>query len=244
MKNIKTLLITALTATMLTIPQALAQETSNIVNQGDMVTNNKSNCTIGYIDTQHRRAYTAQHCFNNGETVYLPDRETVLGVNYHFDDTVESDISYILLDKNITTGHNIYSGDNVSRYWEEGDQVSNYSRKLGSSSQFAAINGFNFPDLRDNDNQYYREGVSTTLPGDSGGPVWTKNGLIGVIKGTVTVANNMIYTAFPEDTVINSLPDGQPYQPSKPAKPAKPQVPTIKEPKNSSLSSVSSSRLF
>lgn len=146
-----------------------------------------------------------------------------------------------LLDKNITTGHNIYSGDNVSRYWEKGDQVSNYSRKLGRTSQFAAINGFNFPDLRDNDNQYYREGVNTTLPGDSGGPVWSENGLIGIIKGTVTVANNMIYTAFPEDTVINSLPDGQPYQPSKPAKP---QELKNKEPGNSSLSSLSSSRLF
>jgi len=241
MKKISTLFITSLSAiTIFTAPQALAQESSvSIVNQGDMVTDNEHNCTINYVDSTHRRAYTARHCFNNGDTVYTRDHKTKLGVNYHFDDTVKSDVSYILLDKNITTGHNIYSGDTISRSWNNGDIVYNYSRRMSKTSNYPVIHGSDNPIINPTRNIYYREGSKTSLPGDSGGPIWTDNGLIGVHNGSNSdEKNNIYFSAFPSDDVINNLPDGEPYSPVK-------KNPTIKEPLNSSyLSSLSSLSSF
>lgn len=249
MKKISTLFITSLSIiTIFTAPQALAQESSSnifnqdssvsIVNQGDKVTNIKHSCTINYVDSTHRRAYTAQHCFNNGDTVYTRDHKTKLGVNYHFDNTVKNDVSYILLDKNITAGHNIYSGDTISRSWNNGDTVYNYSRKRSQTFNYPVINGSDNPVVTPTRNLYYRKGTKTSLPGDSGGPIWTDNGLIGVHGGSNRdEKNNIFFSAFPSDDVINKLPDGEHYSPVK-------KNPTIKSPHNpgslSSLSSLSS----
>jgi len=74
------------------------------VNQGDKINNIKYECTVGYVDKINRRLYTAKHCFEDGDNVYLKNGLRKVGTAHHFspknydDGEKIADVEYILLD--------------------------------------------------------------------------------------------------------------------------------------------------
>lgn len=46
-------------------------------------------------------------------------------------------------------------------------------------------------------------------PGDSGGPVWSDNGLIGVIYGHI--GTELRFTKLPSTDTLNKIPQGEKY---------------------------------
>ena len=191
------------------------------VNQGDMINNLGYSCTVGYVDKINRRLYTAKHCFNDGETVYLKNGIRKVGT-FHYVKPSETangenveDFAYILLDSAMNAGSNSYSGDKLSQTWNSGDIIHNYSRNLGKVVNGTATNDSDNPTGYKNRTHRRKNtdpNIPSSQPGDSGGPVWSDEGLVGVIKGHV--GNDLRFTKLPSQESLNKLPQGEKYKPS------------------------------
>ena len=233
--------------TMLMAPQAVAQSstTNNVsdpkpiteplvkdktildsgsfstVNQGDMINNLWNYCTVGYVDKMNRRLYTAKHCFDDGETVYLKNSIRKVGTSHYVKPSENisgekvGDFAYILLDSSINAGSNIYSGDNLDQTWDTGETIHNYSRKIkktvdGTMNTNSDVSNSYGPKT------FKRENIDPNIPssqsGDSGGPVWSNEGLVGIIKGHK--GHDLRFTKLPSQELLNNLPQGESYNPS------------------------------
>lgn len=197
---------------------ALSSASFSAVNQGDMIHNLESECTVGYVDKINRRLYTAKHCFGDGETVYLKNGVRKVGTFHYVKQSETSpgenvgDFAYILLDSAMKAGTNSYSGDSTSQEWHSDDKIYNYSRNLKDTTSGNA--------KRDSTNPTYPSGPShmrrntapsipSSQPGDSGGPVWSDNGFIGVIYGHI--GTELRFTKLPSTETLNKLPQGEKY---------------------------------
>ncbi len=188
------------------------------VNQGDMVNNAGYVCTVGYVDKTNRRLFIAKHCFNDGDTVYLKNGIRKVGT-FHYVKPSESasgekidDFAYILLDSSMNAGSNIYSGDKLDQDWDTGETIHNYSRNInktvdGTMNRNSDVYG----------NKTFRRknidpSIPSSQPGDSGGPVWSNEGLVGIVQGHD--GHDLRFTKLPSQESLNKLPQGESHKPS------------------------------
>lgn len=139
-------------------------------------------CTIGYIDHNLRRAYTAGHCGTNGSEVTDKD-ENVIGTFYsnpnYNEKNYRNDQAYIQLNKNIIAGKNYYSGDETVSLNDlsTGDTLCSY----GASSDKIHCGILRTVDERN----IIGDGNTGGIHGDSGGPAWVPGkGFVGVFSAT------------------------------------------------------------
>lgn len=191
------LIITSILTAIMPVTQAHAQEPITI-SQGDLFHTTRGekvgdpqgkesnmitiNCTIGYIDHNLHRAYTAGHCGLTGNNV-TNDKGDIIGVFYknprYNEKTYRNDQAYIQLNKNIILGRNYYSGDNIVSLQDvsTSDTLCSY----GSSSKEIHCGNLRTVDERN----IVGDNNTGGIPGDSGGPAWIPNkGLIGVFSAS------------------------------------------------------------
>ena len=197
---------------------ALSSASFSAVNQGDMIHNLESECTVGYVDKINRRLYTAKHCFGDGETVYLKNGVRKVGTFHYVKQSETSpgenvgDFAYILLDSAMKAGTNSYSGDSMSQEWRSGDKIYNYSRNLKDTTSGNAKRDSTNPTFPSDPSHMRRNtdpSIPSSQPGDSGGPVWSDNGLVGVIYGHI--GTELRFTKLPSTDTLNKIPQGEKY---------------------------------
>lgn len=106
----------AMTFTVLIAPQASAYTNSPAVSQGDKIVINNAQCTIGYVDKEKHKAYTASHCSApNKENIVFNDKKEEIGVitspfvseNMGIGKARE-DVAYINLYNNVKVGEIVF----------------------------------------------------------------------------------------------------------------------------------------
>ncbi|GAB7144362.1 hypothetical protein LRC484719_29550 [Mycobacterium riyadhense] len=162
-------------------------------------------CTIGYVYTGadlHTYAITAAHCRSDPASGYARDKRSGLTgkfVRTIFESPRSGGADYALIDFNtnsmasafIDANHTLFTDDHPE------PQVGETVCRIGVSSgqhcgQIAAAQG------RD---QYLTTGMPPSIPGDSGGPVWTPTSqgyaqIIGIWLGEKTTAAGQQYGRF------------------------------------------------
>lgn len=141
------------------------------INQGDKIVVSDHACTLTYIGDDY--AITAGHCGNTGEKVYTSTGSLIgkVELNVFGNDT---DVSIIGINPNVN-GYNAYSGNAIGSFESinTDDELCQYSRNSGN--------------VMCTDDYYVYSGLvimeTTAIAGDSGGPVWIKDGnLVGLIS--------------------------------------------------------------
>lgn len=149
-------------------------------NQGDKIyigsdTGDRSACTVGYVDKQNNRLYTARHCLR-GENIAYNANNQPIGKGYPVGD---NDVAIIQLE-GAAQGENKYSTDARPVMPTVGDQVCGY----GSTTQRPRCGHVTEID----DSGSIRASAEVIgAHGDSGGPVWEKStgNIIGLYRGEV-----------------------------------------------------------
>jgi hypothetical protein len=162
-------------------------------------------CTIGYVYTGpdfHTYAITAGHCRSNPAAGYARDKRSGLTgdfVRSVFDPPRSGGADYALIDFStnslasafIAANHTLFTDDHPE------PQVGQTVCRIGVSSgqhcgQISAAQGAD---------QYLTTGMPASIPGDSGGPVWTPTPhgsaqIIGIWLGEKTTAAGQEYGRF------------------------------------------------
>ena len=162
-------------------------------------------CTIGYVYTgadMHTYAVTAGHCRSNPTSVYARDTRSGLTGNVvrtAFEPPPSGGADYALIDFNTNSLPSAFIADNHTLFTDDHPepQIGQTVCRSGVSSgqhcgQIAAAQG---------EDQYLTTGMPTSIPGDSGGPVWTRTSqgnarIIGIWLGEKTTAAVQQYGCF------------------------------------------------
>lgn len=148
-----------------------------VLDQGDVVVNERTGatCVIGWVDRPKALAYTAGHCGATGDTfskssvpvgTFRTPYEGLPGAN---------DWGRIVLDGRVKPGRNAISGERVARSVSPGDTVCRLER--GGGARCATLRSLLI------------DGTLTTAPnfrgspGESGSPVWSAAGFVGIYTG-------------------------------------------------------------
>ncbi|MBG0730330.1 MULTISPECIES: serine protease [Mycobacterium avium complex (MAC)] len=201
------LLITA-TVTLASPPPA--QAALAVVSPGEEVdyinpSGGNQFCTIGYVYTGadlHTYAITAAHCRSNPASGYARDKRSGLTGNFVrtiFESPRSGGADYALIDFHtnsiasalIDANHTLFTDDHPE------PQIGETVCRIGVSSgqhcgQIAASQG---------QDQYLTTGMPPSIPGDSGGPVWTPTAqgyarIVGIWLGEKTTAAGQEYGRF------------------------------------------------
>ena len=134
-------------------------------------------CTIGYVYTGadfHTYAITAGHCRANTDSGYARDKRSGLTGNFVrtvFEPPRSGGADYALIDFSTNSLASVFIADNHTPFTDDHPepQVGQTVCRIGVSSgqhcgQIAAAQG---------EDQYLTTGMPPSIPGDSGGPVWT-----------------------------------------------------------------------
>lgn len=179
------------------------------VNQGDAIFSHQgvrlphkyapsTSCTVGYVNKEKRYLITAAHCAEDGTTMYN-SRNEAIGVFHRFkkdlydfnlphheaiEESMAVDTAHIQLFDNVTPGNNFYSGDtriDSSAQVPIGAEICTYGRTTNQVQCGHRVDDGLKP-LPKHVMIIDKEGKH----GDSGGPVWLKNGggYIGNISAT------------------------------------------------------------
>ena len=199
-------IITALLATAALADPARSNAALTVISPGDQVDYITSTttqfCTIGYVYSGpdfHTYAVTAGHC-RNSDSGYA--RETRTGLTGNFVRTVvqpprSGGPDYGLIDfgrdsePSVLVGNTPYTDDHPQP--QVGQSVCHTGVTSGQHcGQIAAAQGAD---------QYLTTGMPASLPGDSGGPVWTRPAhgfaqIIGIWLGEKTTAAGQEYGRF------------------------------------------------
>lgn len=168
-----------------------------VLHQGDVIHNGATSCTLSYIDTHSRTAYTAAHCVDYDYATTTTIRNVVMygyvdntsvPIGTARIDTQHYDLARITLSDNVIAGDNVYSGDALITIDEmqPGDKVCNY----GARSKVSACG-----DIVNSTPGVYYTSHNHLTKGDSGGPTWvvdahgTVKGYIGVYVGSALAMN-------------------------------------------------------
>jgi len=162
-------------------------------------------CTIGYVYTgadMHTYAITAGHCRSNPTSGYARDTRSGLTGNVVrtvFEPPPSGGADYALIDFNTNSLPSAFIADNHTLFTDDQPepQIGQTVCRSGVSSgqhcgQIAAAQG---------EDQYLTTGMPTSIPGDSGGPVWTRTSqgnarIIGIWLGEKTTAAGQQYGRF------------------------------------------------
>ncbi len=162
-------------------------------------------CTIGYVYTgadMHTSAITAGHCRPNPPSGYARDTRSGLTGNFVrtvFEPPRSGGADYALIDFNTNSLPSAFIADNHTLFTDDHPepQIGQTVCRSGVSSgqhcgQIAAAQG---------EDQYLTTGMPTSIPGDSGGPVWTRTSqgnarIIGIWLGKKTTAAGQQYGRF------------------------------------------------
>ncbi|MDO4761334.1 MAG: hypothetical protein Q4A31_05400 [Corynebacterium sp.] len=190
-------------ASSLTEP-AVAETPIPIVNQGERIYIQNTNgrefqCTVGYVDRDNGRLWTAGHCAPNGSQVFNHEHQPIgiLEHRYNVSENVEHlqgdaqrqavsdyffyDLSAITLTHPESAGANTYSGDRT-HIPEVGEEVCRFG---ATSNQIYCAVIFNVTD-----HLVYAADLNTQA-GDSGGPAWVPGrGFIGHAVGSFKYRTN------------------------------------------------------
>lgn len=153
------------------------------INQGDKLDNN--GCTIGYIDMDRMKAYSAAHCkhekgeqaWSNGKNIGVFGRgENNQSLDNHGFDGVVDTVEINLYDN--IEGKNSFSGDNVVKFNDIsiGDKVCFMGRATITPYCDGKVKSFS------GKARVISHGDYNSIPGDSGGPAWIPGkGFIGIV---------------------------------------------------------------
>ena len=162
-------------------------------------------CTIGYVYTgadMHTYAITAGHCRSNPTSGYARDTRSGLTGNVVrtvFEPPPSGGADYALIDFNTNSLPSAFIANNHTFFTDDHPepQIGQTVCRSGVSSgqhcgQIAAAQG---------EDQYLTTGMPTSIPGDSGGPVWTRTSqgnarIIGIWLGEKTSAADQQYGRF------------------------------------------------
>lgn len=131
-------------------------------------------CTIGYVDKQSRQLYTAKHCGNDGQLVYVNGLE-IGQFSYERSPSFGADFAVINVYDGIVLGDNFFSGDEIVNKFSvsKGDEVC-----LHSAVRNITKCG-NITDLQPQINRF--DASVAPVHGDSGGVMWIPDkGFLGV----------------------------------------------------------------
>ena len=200
-------IITAVVATAALAEPGASNAALTVISPGDQVDYVTANtttqfCTIGYVYSGpdfHTYAVTAGHC-RNSDSGYARDTRT--GLTGHFVRTVvepprSGGPDYGLIDFGRDSVPSVFMGDTPYTDEHPQPQVGQSVCHTGVTSgqhcgQIAAAQG---------EDQYLTTGMPASLPGDSGGPVWTRTAhgfaqIIGIWLGQKTTAAGQEYGRF------------------------------------------------
>jgi hypothetical protein len=200
-------IITAVVTTAALAEPGASNAALTMISPGDQVdyvtaNTNTQFCTIGYAYSGpdfHTYAVTAGHC-RNSDSGYARDTRT--GLTGHFVRTVvepprSGGPDYGLIDFGRDSVPSVFMGDTPYTDEHPQPQVGQSVCHTGVTSgqhcgQIAAAQGAD---------QYLTTGMPASLPGDSGGPVWTRTGhsfaqIIGIWLGQKTTAAGQEYGRF------------------------------------------------
>jgi hypothetical protein len=162
-------------------------------------------CTIGYVYTGpdlHTYAITAAHCRSNPTSGYARDNRSGLTGNFVrtvFEAPRSGGADYALIDFSTNSLASAFIADNHTPFTDDHPepQIGQTICRSGVSSgqhcgQIAASRG---------EDQYLTTGMPPSIPGDSGGPVWTRTPhgfaqIIGIWLGEKTTAAGQEYGRF------------------------------------------------
>lgn len=165
------------------------------VKQGSPIINvGKGRCTIGFI--ADGVVYTSGHCGSEGDEVWLGsenfnpvERIGTFHTKYQTDETlpevertkIRNDHGYVTVDSPwVKLGDNTYSGDSVVPYEEikPGLEVCAFGQTTKPLIRCGEVRGVDGAEIVMTDSVVGK-------PGDSGGPVWAKDGsgLVGIFSG-------------------------------------------------------------
>lgn len=153
------------------------------INQGDKLDNN--GCTIGYVDMDRMKAYSAAHCkhekgeqaWSNGKNIGVFGRgENNQSLDNHGFDGVVDTVEINLYDN--VKGNNSFSGDNVVKFNDIniGNKVCFMGRATITPYCDGKVKSFS------GKARVISHGDYNSIPGDSGGPAWIPGkGFIGIV---------------------------------------------------------------
>ncbi|MEE6140585.1 serine protease [Mycobacterium sp. 050128] len=162
-------------------------------------------CTIGYVYTgadMHTYAITAGHCRSNPTAGYARDKRNGLTgdfVRTVFEPPRSDGADYALIDFSTNSLASVFIVDNHTLFTDDhpepeiGETVCRNGVSSGQHcGQIAAAQG---------QDQYLTTGMPPSIPGDSGGPVWTPTSqgharIIGIWLGEKTTAAGQEYGRF------------------------------------------------
>ena len=173
-----------LAAALSSTPGALA-ETGIRVDQGEImvshheigegVTETKS-CTVGYVARNY--AITAGHCAEDGSTVFNNKGDEIGVFSTSYKKAQDRDIGYVYFLPNVEKGSNKYSGEAIADLdsLRIGGSVKAYGMASDRVREGKAVGASGAAIITDQ--------AASGINGDSGGPVWTDKGLIGIYSST------------------------------------------------------------
>lgn len=192
---------TALAATALLVSPAVtaapaeAQTYQLVANQGWRIQSSKGNCTIGHNEPSKGLSYTAAHCGNPGDAIYLtdaagnvyPEPAGVFIPSQRYDEaSYSNDWAAIQWNPGVRVQPNQFGGGYINaESLAAGETVcfhgftSHSSGSGASCGRFVGVAG----------SAVLFDAPISSRPGDSGGPVFVPGkGVIGVVSGVHTVS--------------------------------------------------------
>lgn len=183
-------LITVSSVQAQTMNGKVDQAMNGKVDQGETIilknphSNTSNRCTVGYIDYNESKIYTAGHCGQSGDIASIREEEFLAIGVFHSDfkdNLYRNDIGWVKVPSHML-GSNIYTGNDIE-IPSSGDQLCSY----GSTSKkihCGIIRGF--------DGQMILSDTGG-IPGDSGGPAWVPGkGFVGTYSVFWENDNNRI----------------------------------------------------
>lgn len=186
--------VALLVAPAVTAAPAEAQTYQLVANQGWRVRSSKGNCTIGHNEPARGLSYTAAHCANPGEAVYLtdasgnvyPEPAGVFIPSQRYDETTYSnDWAAIRWNPGVRVQPNQFGGGYINaEALAAGETVCFHGFTTHSSGNGATCGRF----VGVAGSAVLFDAPVASRPGDSGGPVFVPGkGVIGVVSGEHTV---------------------------------------------------------
>lgn len=178
-----------------------------------------STCTLGYIDTKNRIAYTAKHCGKHGQSVYKSasnNRFIKIGIFDKNIDNIADDSAIIRIRDDIKFDpykeYNYYSKTQYTRIddIEKGDEICRYGARTQEVMCGEII------DINKSNLVFVGDSKLFSLRGDSGGPFWIPGkGYIGILYGKIFIGNrvNILGTIMTPE-IVKDIPknESQGYQ--------------------------------